>query len=48
MNAISHFKILKETCIDIEAYEIVCALRGINPNAVSKTRLENVDVELSI
>ena len=21
MNAISHFKILKETCIDIEAYE---------------------------
>ena len=46
-NVIDKLKIANETCRDIEGYEISCALLGINPNAVSQSRLNNVDFELS-
>ena len=46
-NAIDNLKAAKLNCVEIEAYEIVCALLNVEPDSVSQSRLQNVDCELS-
>lgn len=48
INAIKNIKSNIETCKEVEAYEISCALLGVDPDGVSSDRIQNVDSELNI